>query len=92
MVSSEADAGLEQTAAVHASAARRNASISAKVVLIPSLFTKPCLTTLGSFPFPPILFGTAQHQRDILDEMGQPGATAPRVLLHCCYQSEILFL
>lgn len=44
------------------------------------VFTEPFLTTLGFFPFPPTLSGTAQQQSDILDEMGQPRATAPHVL------------
>lgn len=82
MVKSEADAALEQPAAIHASGSRgvsRNASMSAKAVVIQSLFTGPFLTTLGFFPFPPTLFGTAQCQSDILDEMGQPGAIAPQV-------------
>lgn len=68
---------------LHASGSRdatRNTSMSVKEVVIRSLFTEPFLITSGFFPLPPTLFGPAQCQSDILDEMGKPGATALCVL------------
>lgn len=83
MVKSEADAGLGQTIAIHASASRdgrRKARMLAKAVVIQSLFAELFLITLRFFLFLLTLSGTAQRQSDNLGEMGQHGATAPRVL------------